>query len=222
MTDRPDTLVDRILTRAKNHRVLSVLIIAGIVIIGVGKFVGAVKPIVDLFRRDTIASPKQSQPPIALATPANENKSENRNSSDTRSILESNSNTASNKNAQTINHLDKNGINRNTSPRPLVADTSASKALPDRQILTVFPGDTTDAFGGDLYITMGLVFQENVNNDTYDFTIGSPGYENIKTSLGTGGVAKFKGKGTYEIRLLGSVWVGNRSGMRILIVRLNS
>jgi hypothetical protein len=124
MTDRPDTLVDRILTRAKNHRVLGVLIIVGIVIIGVGKFVGAVKPILELFPT------KQSQPPMASTAPANDTKSGTRNGSDTRSLWESNSNTASNTSAATMNHVDNKDINGNRSPLPQVNRSLASSSTP--------------------------------------------------------------------------------------------
>lgn len=68
MTDRPDTLVDRIVTRAKNNRLLGVLIVIGIAVISVAKFVGAVKPLLDLFRREPITT-QQVQPPTAVQSP---------------------------------------------------------------------------------------------------------------------------------------------------------
>lgn len=68
MTDRPDTLVDRIVTRAKNHPVLAVLIVIGIAVISVAKFVGAVKPLVDLFRREPITT-QEKQPATAVQSP---------------------------------------------------------------------------------------------------------------------------------------------------------
>jgi WD40 repeat protein len=68
MTDRPDTLVDRIVTRAKNHRVLGVLIVIGIAVISVAKFVGAIKPLLELFSKETITNGR-TQPPSAVQSP---------------------------------------------------------------------------------------------------------------------------------------------------------
>jgi WD40 repeat protein len=71
MNDRPDTFVDRIVTRAKNHRVLGVIIVVGIVVISVGKFVGALKPILEVFQTATITSTRRAQPSNPDQSPGN-------------------------------------------------------------------------------------------------------------------------------------------------------
>src|ERR1051325_11365007 len=65
----PPTLVDRIVTRAKNHRVLGVLILVGIAVISVGKLVGAIKPILDLFRGESTTTSQQAKSPNAVQSP---------------------------------------------------------------------------------------------------------------------------------------------------------
>jgi WD40 repeat protein len=70
MTDRPDTFVDRILTRAKNNPVLGTIIVIGIVVIAIGKFVGAAQPFIDFFSIHGIFD-RQSPSRTSDPTPGN-------------------------------------------------------------------------------------------------------------------------------------------------------